>query len=54
VEAAMRVVKIMGVMAIASEGSGHLENDRNMRINDCFYIFIYGKVIFKELQVQLV
>jgi hypothetical protein len=27
-------------MAVASEGSEHLENDRNIRINGCFYIFI--------------
>jgi hypothetical protein len=39
VEAAVKVV-ITGVMVVASEGSKYLENDRNIRINRYFYIFI--------------
>jgi hypothetical protein len=39
VEAAVKVV-IIGVMAVASKGSEYLENDRNIRINRYFYIFI--------------
>jgi hypothetical protein len=54
VKVAMRVMKITGVITIISKGSKHLENDRNIRINDYFYIFIYNKVIFKELQVELI
>jgi hypothetical protein len=33
-------VVITGIMAVANEGSKHLENDRNIRINGYFYIFI--------------